>query len=198
MPKRSLALHVSLLAVTVLAGCYGLTDEVGTNPNGNDGGGGNGTYPGPPKCSNGQGLTSSVHRADMAPGEACIACHTGQSKATDPATTFWVAGTVFPSGRESSDCKGVGAGVTVTITDADGKKYDLTPNAAGNFALPKVVDQFPIAAATFKYPYTAVVKTAAGERAMGGAQTDGDCNACHGEPPSGGAPGRIVVPGWNP
>ncbi len=135
----------------------------------------------------------------MVPGRACIACHT--DKAPDADKTFWVAGTVFPTGREEDDCKGAAGstGVRVEITDADGKTWSLVPNAAGNFALPVAGGQFPpYSTSTFKYPYTAVVKNGSASRAMGASQTSGDCNSCHSEPPSGGAPGRIVVPEWTP
>jgi hypothetical protein len=108
---------------------------------------------------------------------------------------------VFPTGREQDDCKGASgaSGVRVEITDANGTKWDLVPNAAGNFALPAAGGQFPpYATATFKYPDTAVVKNGSATRAMSAAQSSGDCNSCHAEPPSGGAPGRIVVPEWTP
>lgn len=162
------------------------------------GDGGGGGYPGPAVCTNGKGATSQTNAdPEMVPGRACIACHT--KNAPDEDKTFWVAGTVFPTGREGDDCKGVpsSSGVTVVITDKNGTVHTLTPNAAGNFALGHVAGKFP-GTASFAYPYTAVVKDAKGSRAMGAPQTSGDCNSCHGEPPSQGAPGRIVVPGWSP
>lgn len=162
------------------------------------GDGGGGGYPGPALCTNGKGLTSETNGdPNMLPGRACIDCHS--KKANDADKTFWVAGTVFPTGRENNSCKGTpgSSGVRVEITDKNGKVYTLTPTSAGNFALGKVTAKFP-GTASFAYPYTAVVKDANGTRVMSAAQTSGDCNSCHAEPPTQGAPGRIVVPGWSP
>jgi mono/diheme cytochrome c family protein len=154
-----------------------------TTPNGD---GGTGEYPGPAVCTNGAGTTRKG--STMRPGEACIACH---AKEFD-APTFWVAGTLYPTGRERMDCKGVAAGATVKITDANNAVYNLAVNSAGNFYLDAAK------APNFKGPYKAEVIVGSDVRAMGTAQTDGDCNGCHGEPPTNGAPGRIVVPGWTP
>ncbi len=151
-----------------------------------DGDGGTSVYPGPAVCTKGAGSTRNG--TTMRPGEACIACHASKFDAP----TFWVAGTLYPTGRETNDCKGVAGGATVKITDANNAVYNLPVNSAGNFYLADV--QAP----NFKAPYKAEVHVGSDVRAMGAAQTDGDCNGCHGEPPTNGAPGRIVVPAWSP
>lgn len=152
-----------------------------------DNDGGVSEFPGPALCTSGKGSTRNG--TTMRPGEACIACH--ETKFGAP--TLWVAGTLYPTGREQTDCKGVGAiGATVKITDANNAVYNLPVNSAGNFFLEDV--QAP----KFKGPYTAEVIVGSDSRKMLAAQTDGDCNGCHAEPPKNGAPGRIVVPAWNP
>ncbi len=143
-------------------------------------------FPVPAACTNGKGSTRNGQ--SMRPGEACIACHATRFGAP----TFWVAGTLYATGRETVDCKGVAGGATVKITDANNAVYNLPVNSAGNFMLEDA--QAP----KFKAPYTAEVIVGSGSRKMLTAQTDGDCNSCHGEPPKNGAPGRVVVPAWSP
>jgi mono/diheme cytochrome c family protein len=72
----------------------------------------------------------------------------------------------------------------VVITAADGKIVTLTPNAAGNF-------YYQGAVAT---PFRARVTYMGRERAMGQAQTNGDCNSCHTQNGANQAPGRILLP----
>jgi hypothetical protein len=117
----------------------------------------------------------------MHPGGACIACH---SRGEGP--RFSVAGTVFPTAHEPTDCYGVegGSDVHVEITDAAGSVLTLSVNAAGNFYSTKTV----------AYPFHAKVVTMGQERAMGAAQATGDCNSCHTETGKNGAPGRIMLP----
>jgi mono/diheme cytochrome c family protein len=43
-------------------------------------------------------------------------------------------------------------------------------------------------------PYTAKVVQNGKTRAMGAAQTSGDCNACHTPTGANGAPGRVTIP----
>ena len=117
--------------------------------------------------------------ASMHPGVACITCHDANR---GPA--FSIGGTVYPSAHEPDDCNGVKAGVQVVITDAAGKVTTLTVNAAGNFS----------SSANIQTPFHAKVVSGGRERAMVGAQTDGDCNKCHTETGTKSAPGRIVAP----
>ena len=128
----------------------------------------------------------------MNPGKACIACHKASGEPDAP--KFNVAGTVYPSGHETDYCYGIDgksadySDVIVEITDANNVVHELHPGTTGNFSL---------ISAAFATPYKAKVKSAKGERVMGEAQTDGDCNGCHTVNGGGNgskAPGRIVVP----
>jgi hypothetical protein len=117
----------------------------------------------------------------MTPGMACIACHTSEREGP----SLSIAGTVYAKSSEADRCGGTSSGMTVEITDATGTVRSLTPNAAGNFYLEKV---------TLQTPYKARLIYTGGSRAMAGAQTDGDCNACHTAAGLNGAPGRISPP----
>jgi hypothetical protein len=119
----------------------------------------------------------------MAPGEACISCHQSQR---GEAPVFTVAGTVYPTAHEPNDCNGSAAGaVSVVLVDANGNSVTLQVNSAGNFTY---------RALSFATPYTAKVVSGSNERVMATAQTNGDCNGCHSETGSNGAPGRIMAP----
>ena len=120
--------------------------------------------------------------ADMNPGLACISCHAAEPDAPK----FAIAGTVYPTAHEPDLCNGAGsaAAVQVVVTGADGTTLTLIPNTVGNFS-------YRGALAT---PYKVKVVSMGRERAMGGAQTSGDCNSCHTKGGANGAPGRIVLP----
>jgi hypothetical protein len=62
----------------------------------------------------------------MAPGEDCQDCHSGGE-----AKAWSFAGTVFTA--EDADLSQGVQGVTVTVTDANGKKVTVRSNQAGNF-----------------------------------------------------------------
>jgi hypothetical protein len=116
----------------------------------------------------------------MHPGAACISCHK-----TMDGPPFSLAGTVYPTAHEPSDCNGSDAsGASLTITDATGRAYTLTPNAAGNFLLETGIQA----------PYTAELSYQGRTRVMATPQTNGDCNSCHTEAGDQGAPGRIMLP----
>lgn len=133
-------------------------------------------------CTSGQQWTGgNAESPTMNPGQACIACHsTGEGPA------FRIAGTVYGTLNAADNCGGESSGVQVEIKDADGGVLLLTANSAGNFFYES---RTPLA-----LPYTAKLIFSGGERAMGGAQTDGDCNACHTAAGLNGAPGRVAVP----
>jgi hypothetical protein len=116
----------------------------------------------------------------MQPGAPCIACH---ASGGGEAPLFAIAGTVYPTLHEPTECNGA-ANVTVVITDAMGQQISLTSNSAGNFSYQGAVVT----------PYTAKVVSAAGTLAMATPQTTGDCNSCHTETGANGAPGRITAP----
>jgi hypothetical protein len=133
-------------------------------------------------CTSGTTATEGVTGQGMKPGNACISCHTDQS-----GPSFSVAGTVFPTAHEPDGCNGTDGptdGVKVLIIDANGAMRALPVNAAGNFmsntALPT--------------PYRAIVVRGNSIREMKSTQTDGDCNSCHTEWGSNGAPGRVTEP----
>ena len=118
----------------------------------------------------------------MHPGRACVSCH-----AANRAATLDVAGTVYPTAHEPTDCNGVnGASLAahVVIVDAKNQTHTIAVNAAGNFYY----------AGTITPPYRAMVTAGGKERIMVQTQTSGDCNACHTEVGDKDAPGRIVAP----
>jgi hypothetical protein len=147
--------------------------DSGTDTDTNGGGG---------ECVSGDYWTGGNEESPMMnPGEACIACHTEEREGPQ----FAIAGTVFTNFDEPDDCNGVD-GATVRITDANGDTYEARSNRAGNFFLD--ARNNPIAT-----PYFAEVVFGDGTVAtMGGARESGDCNSCHTQYGSGGAPGRIA------
>jgi hypothetical protein len=121
----------------------------------------------------------------MNPGLACIRCHTTESEG--PRLT--VAGTLYPTAHEPDLCNGAAgstdpASARVVIVGADGRALTLTPNRAGNF----------LSETRVTLPYQAKVVYLGRERAMVMQQTSGDCNGCHTQSGSDGAPGRILLP----
>jgi hypothetical protein len=129
----------------------------------------------------------------MFPGRACIACHTqvNLEEGEEEAPVFLVAGTLYPDGHAPNDCNGVrgNSGVSVVITDNKQRRYTLKPNDAGNFFLKRSASN------PFEYPYTVKLVAASGaERFMNAAQQSGDCNGCHTEAGTQGAPGRVLAP----
>lgn len=137
-----------------------------------------------PTCTSGTNWTSGNRGSQlMNPGLACIACHDTDFRA--PA--FSIAGTVYPTGHEPDRCNGIQGiteGVTVDVTDATGSTVTLNVNRAGNFFYE----------GSLTPPFTASVNYQGRVRHMVGAQTSGDCNACHTQNGASAAPGRITVP----
>lgn len=150
------------------------------------------TFEGDPTCTGtvadhissqaADGLPDSA-KSRMNPGEACLACHQGEPP-------FNVAGTVFATGKVLDRClPPTDVDLTqakVIVTDKNGVDHTLSVNSVGNFHSP----DFPAIA----MPYTAKVTYMGKERVMGASQTNGDCNECHAETPTNGAPGRIALP----
>ncbi len=154
----------------------------GGAPTGNCATAGN-PYDTPTVCtSNSMWTRGNRGSASMHPGGACNACHSS----SDDGPSFSIAGTVFPTAHEPDDCNGASgaSGVQVVITGANGQTLTLKPNSVGNF----------FSYSSVSLPYTAKVVSGGKERAMGTAQTDGDCNGCHTLTGSNGAPGRIMAP----
>jgi hypothetical protein len=112
----------------------------------------------------------------MQPGNSCASCH---------GTLFSLAGTLYPTAHESTNCDGVNVtGAIVTITGADGNTLTMSPNSVGNFETSRTVVM----------PFTAVVSYNGVTNAMTTPQKTGDCNSCHTQSGANGAPGRIVLP----
>jgi len=142
-------------------------------------------YDTPVVCTSGSHWTGGNEESpNMNPGEACISCHTKEREG--PHLT--IAGTLYPTAHEPGDCNGVpgSSAIYVEITDAAGRVFELSPRSSGNFML-EDPDSFTM-------PYTAKVVAPDGERVMVGEQDDGDCNSCHTEAGTDGAPGRIMLP----
>lgn len=93
---------------------------------------------------------------------------------------------------------GDGRGVIVEITDAEGRVFQLEPNASGNILLERAGAQNPRYqapfATDFAYPYRARVIFEGRSRSMRSAQTSGDCNLCHTALGDHGATGRVHLP----
>lgn len=126
----------------------------------------------------------------MNPGLACLDCHKGSGE-PEVAERFAIAGTVFPTGHEPDLCDGIDGtarSVIVEVTTADMKVLQLPVNAAGNFMY-DASESGPIL-----FPIHARVLEGDRVRAMASPQSTGDCNACHTQSGTLGAPGRIVEP----
>jgi hypothetical protein len=137
----------------------------------------------PSQCTSGMTWTGGNQGSFlMHPGGTCLTCH----EAYEHAPTFSAAGTLYPTAHEPTDCNGYGGkDAVIEITDANKKVYQLTPNTVGNFIL---------ADPGFTPPYTVKVLYQGRTRQMFGAQVNGDCNSCHSQNGSAGAPGRILLP----
>jgi mono/diheme cytochrome c family protein len=142
----------------------------------------------PARCTSKSTWTGGTRGSPlMQPGNTCISCHSSEGEGP----IFTIAGTVMQTAAEPIECNGT-FGAQVIITDSNGATFTLPTNAAGNFACGGGGSFGACAGLT--PPYHARVVTSAGERAMGSAQTSGDCNGCHTETGAGGAPGRIQAP----
>lgn len=146
----------------------------------------------------GEDEVSGKDESEMFPGMPCIDCHSNPAKYNfdEGGRDFEIAGTVFPTGHEPDRCAGAdGTNLTdliVHIEDANGRTWDLRPNASGNFSIASRDAQVA-------FPYSAKVISKDGERAMSAKVDNGDCNICHTQNGSSGpnpmdpvAPGRIV------
>jgi hypothetical protein len=132
----------------------------------------------------------------MAPGLACISCHSGQDfqgqnpggLMSAPDEVYQFMGTVFRSPWEQDLCApSLGVTARVEILDPNGAIFATLPvNSGGNF--------FGSGVGARPATFTARVVTAAGARTMTTPQTNGDCNTCHTVLGAGGALGRIYLP----
>jgi hypothetical protein len=151
------------------------------NPPPPDDDGGDSHQPGTSFCHSGLLVPEPEDpSALMRPGEACLTCH---HLPEEQGPDFPVIGTVYPTDHEPDDCRGV-PDATVVIVDASGFTHTLTTNASGNFY---TEDPVPL-------PYRALVSRGGELREMQTPQWNGNCNFCHTEWGSNGAPGRINIP----
>ncbi len=126
----------------------------------------------------------------MHPGLACLTCHKTQEP--EIANRLAIAGTVYPTGHEPDDCYGSAdpdAPIVVEITTADDRVIKLPVGPSGNFLYDLEEQGDAIA-----FPITARVLQGDRVRAMFSPQPTGDCNSCHTQDGTLGAPGRIVAP----
>ncbi|HSQ66827.1 MAG TPA: hypothetical protein VLM85_26590, partial [Polyangiaceae bacterium] len=138
-------------------------------------------------CTSGaQGPTYGT--STMLPGEACVSCHSKQATETPP--IYPLMGTIYPTAHEPNNCVGASsstyAGVQIIATDSLGHSVTLTPNSVGNFMGPST--------GSISGAYTIKITYQGRERDMTTPQTNGDCNSCHTETGTSGAPGRIMLP----
>ncbi len=144
--------------------------------------------PGPfdiePRCTSDTHWKMGDQRSPlMYPGSACTECHS-HLVGTPPLT---IAGTVYPTGHEPTNCNGV-MGATVEIVGADGIVFPLATNSAGNFMWSLIDDPVVV------FPVSARVIMNGEVRSMMGTVMTGDCNTCHTQAGLSDAPGRIVSP----
>ena len=138
-------------------------------------------YDTPVQCTSGL-MTMLREGSRMRPGDACVSCH---AQSGGEAPRFTIAGTVYKTAHEPTNCNGVDvSGATVVVTDANNQTLTIAVNSAGNF----------YSSATVATPFHAKVVYGGAERAMSAAQTSGDCNSCHTESGANSAPGRIMLP----
>lgn len=140
--------------------------------------------------------TSNTHASTtMAPGLACISCHSGQNFAgQNPGglragrDVYDYMGTVFRAPHEKDLCSPkLGVPARVEIYDLNNVLVVSMPvNSGGNF--------FGDATGVKPAKYKAKIITADGNRMMTTAQTSGDCNTCHTVAGTSDAPGRIFLP----
>jgi hypothetical protein len=156
-------------------------------------GAGGGTTAPPPEACSAANQGTTAEDATMNPGSPCMSCHSPTGEAAEKAFAF--GGTVYPKGHNPmNQCNGVSTsaapykGATVVVTDANAKVFTVPVQANGNFY------RYALGSG-FTPPYTALVKLADGStNKMGTMQTSGDCNSCHTDTGTMGAPGRIWPP----
>ncbi len=129
----------------------------------------------------------------MFPGRACIDCH-DREREDDPddddIPDLLAAGTIYPTLLEPDDCLGVDDDAIVVILEGQGGvgRVELTPNASGNFRL-HTGD-----AGDLQPPFLVTIRRGDAVRTMPIPAPHGDCNACHTETGTMGAPGRVLAP----
>jgi hypothetical protein len=124
----------------------------------------------------------------MHPGMPCVKCHVDENEAP----IYVIAGTVYPTVREPDDCYGTLEDLldtVVEITDANDVVHTIPIKSAGNFS--KRADGTAIA---FPVMARVVRGNDVVEMVAPIDEDGGDCNLCHTENGTEGAPGRILLP----
>ncbi|RME24658.1 MAG: hypothetical protein D6806_09240 [Deltaproteobacteria bacterium] len=111
----------------------------------------------------------------MAPGEACLNCHSSGGEASEHVWT--AAGTVFTDANGTTGAEGV----EVQITDNGGNTVTLTTNSAGNFYTDQALTP----------PLNIQLSANGNTKSMNDAP-NGNCNNCHN--PAGQAGEHLVSP----
>jgi len=165
----------------------------GVSPLGNGFSGGTATD----SCVSGQHWTAGNSESElMNPGLACRSCHLGQNfmgqnptGQAEPRKAYFFMGTAFSAPHQEDLCAAeVPTDAVVEILDTnDVVQLTLKVNSAGNFRSMSTTAGVPV-------PYKARVRVGTKLNAMGGTQTDGDCNSCHTAAGAQSAPGRIFFP----
>jgi hypothetical protein len=113
----------------------------------------------------------------MEPGRDCLECHDGGE-----GKRWSFAGTVY---RTADASPGAGVlGAHVQIRDANGWRFQVRTNVAGNF----------YSAEKVAFPLQVCVEYRGATSCMTEPVARGGCNGCHAVPPSGDAAGRITIP----
>ena len=141
----------------------------------------------PPTCTSNVTWTGGDDgSARMNPGRACISCHLDENDPGNEEAPEGVAGTVYPTAHEPNLCNGLPGGATVVLRGTDGREFSLAVNDVGNFHM--------FRNPALLRPYTARVEYQGRTRRMSTPQMSGDCNSCHTQAGTNGAPGRILAP----
>lgn len=143
--------------------------------------------PAPTDCPSGQFWTRGNEGSEsMNPGMACRACHL----ASRPGRAYFFMGTVFASLHAKDRCIAPPpGGGRIEIIDSNGalaQTIDVT-SGSGNFRSGSL-------STTVQLPYTVRIVANGRTGRMLTPQMNGDCNSCHTEQGTNGAPGRIYWP----
>ena len=146
-------------------------------------------FAGPSRCSSGKTRDPNESEApEMNPGFACNACHAASNAASGEgdAPVFAFAGTLYRHAHEPNSCIGEGDGrAEVVATDATGAVRAALANSSGNFHSD---------GGALVPPFEVEVHFEGRVRRAMTAHHDPDCNGCHTEQGTRGAPGRVVLP----
>lgn len=144
----------------------------------------------PPVCTSGSFWNANLQEGpDMAPGRACVTCHAEENASSGEldAPLFSFAGTLYATAHEPDDCRSSPAeGAIVHVSDRRGLTREVAANQVGNF--------FGEEGPDFAPPFTVEIRRGGRSRRMLTPAPSGDCNSCHTQAGSSGAPGRIVLP----